>query len=233
MKAGAAALLALAAAAPALAGTTAPVDPAEPPWTGYVRVTNNVGGSCTGALIARDRVITAAHCLYHKGTGALLSAVSLHVIFGYDRGAFTGHSLVKSVVTGDWLAAPDRGAEKIARDWAILDLAKPAPDSAVVLPLAGAKVTPGMAARLAGFRRSKAHILTADVSCGVLSVRRTPSGDVLEHSCAAEKGVSGGPLVVQENGRWVVAGLLVGHSTERPSIGYAVGINAFADRLLR
>ena len=68
----------LSAADPRLA-----VDPNTPPWDAIAKVQTNIGGRCTGALIAPAVVLTAAHCLYNRHTGTLLQPVSLHVLLGY------------------------------------------------------------------------------------------------------------------------------------------------------
>lgn len=37
------------------------VDPARPPWDAIAKVQSEIGNRCTGALIAPDVVLTAAH----------------------------------------------------------------------------------------------------------------------------------------------------------------------------
>src|SRR5438874_11979118 len=76
------------------------VDPNAPPWNAVVKVQTNIGTRCTGALIAPATVLTAAHCLYNRHTRALLQPVSLHVLIGYQRGAFRWHRLVSRYTTG-------------------------------------------------------------------------------------------------------------------------------------
>src|SRR5437870_617439 len=97
------AVAALAVAGMAAAQDTAPlpgikqiderviVNPAEPPWSAIVKVQTNIGGRCTGTLIAPAVVLTAAHCLYNRLTRGLLQPISLHVLGGYERGAFRWH----------------------------------------------------------------------------------------------------------------------------------------------
>src|SRR5436853_4346260 len=86
---------------PGLAGERrVPVDPNAPPWNAVVKVQTNIGSRCTGALIAPTIVLTAAHCLYNPRTQALLQAVSLHVLLGYERGSYRSHRLVAHYEVG-------------------------------------------------------------------------------------------------------------------------------------
>lgn len=53
----------------------------------YPQLNNSVGGSCTGVVIDRTRILTAAHCLFNRRTARFLPASALHFLLGYERGA--------------------------------------------------------------------------------------------------------------------------------------------------
>jgi protease YdgD len=180
------------------------VDPNEPPWNAVAKVQTNTGNHCTGALIAPSIVLTAAHCLYNPRTRALSQAVSLHVLFGYQRGAYRWHRLVARITTGagfdGTMGRPQPG------DWARLELAEPVP----VPPLArfDGGIAAGMAVALAGYNQDRAQLLMADLSCHVLRIGVPPGGArFLAHDCAATYGTSGGPLLTKGERGWAVIGI--------------------------
>ena len=50
------------------------VDEHSYPWSSLGKLTNETGGSCSGAVIARDKVLTAAHCVYNFRTRHYIAA---------------------------------------------------------------------------------------------------------------------------------------------------------------
>ena len=47
-----------------------PVDVSSYPWSSIGKLFNEAGGACTGAIIGRDRILTAAHCVYSERAAA-------------------------------------------------------------------------------------------------------------------------------------------------------------------
>lgn len=186
-----------------------PVDPNQPPWDAVAKVQTNIGGHCTGVLIAPSVVVTAAHCLYNPRTRSLLRPVSLHVLFGYERAQYRWHRLVARITVG---AGFDGTAGRSQPgDWARLDLAEAVPVSP--LPLFDGAVASGMAVALAGYNQDRAQLLMADLDCRVLHVAPLPDGaSFLTHDCEGTRGTSGGPLLTRRDGGWAVVAINIAAS---------------------
>lgn len=185
------------------------VDAGKDPWRSLVRVQTNLGGRCTGVLVAPTRVVTAAHCLFNARTQRYLPASSLHVLFGYAKGGYRQHVTVRSFAT-DPAHDPTLSAGKaMATDWAVLTLETPAPGDVPPLPLSESPPPPGMELRLGGYSQDKAQILTADTDCRALGVGQAPGGPVLVHDCAGTRGTSGAALLAERGGVWSVVGIAV------------------------
>jgi len=181
-----------------------PVDPNQPPWDAIAKVQSNIGARCTGVLIAPSVVLTAAHCLYNPRTRAMLQSVSLHVLFGYQRGQYRWHRPVVHITVGPGFDGA-RGAAQPA-DWARLELAEAVP--VTPLPLFAGSANRGMAVALAGYNQDRAQLLMADPGCHVLRIVQLP-GDArfLTHDCAATRGTSGAALLARQEGGWAVIAL--------------------------
>ncbi len=182
-----------------------PVDVATLPWAALGRVQTELGGRCTGVLIAPDRVLTAAHCLGSRLTGQLVQPGSVHFLQGFSRGDYTGHARVAAFSVGAGWDPAGRGP--LGADWAVLRLATRL--AGPTLPLWQGDLPDGAAVMLGGYQQDRAEVLLADTACAVLGRARDTAGAALvAHGCTATRGASGAPLLlVLPGGRFAVAGV--------------------------
>lgn len=148
------------------------VDVDRPPWRGVVRVQTELGSHGTGALVGPGLVVIAAHYLFGRGTARLVQPGSVHVLTGYRRGAFEGHSRVSSIAIGAGFAMGLDGqpapSSPIDADWAVLTLDTALGTADRVLPLMRELPPPGTTAMLGGYEQDRGQVIVADVVCAVV-----------------------------------------------------------------
>lgn len=154
---------------------------------------------CTGTIIARDLILTAAHCYQNSVQGG-------YVLFGMK---FNGRER-KIVNIAD--ATVNRAYTGAHNDVALLKLASdiPAGYQPVKLLPSSIPLNPGETVRQAGYgsdnsRNSFGTLRTVDSR--YQGKNRGGSLSVRNGSTAACSGDSGGPLFVQKNGEWYTAGI--------------------------
>ena len=211
----------LPAAPPAAVDHHATVDADTYPWSSVGKLYNSIGGACTAALIAPDKVLTAAHCLYAFRTGRFLRAEAIHFLLGYARGDYRIHARVAAFGIGPGYDPKDE-ARTAGADWAVLTLAEPLPPAVRPIALAPALPAPGSAIEIGGFAQDRAYLMTADQHCRFVGV--LPGGKLLRHDCVIEHGDSGAPLLVRgDGGTPQTFGVAVGFAT---LAGRQIGIAA-------
>jgi protease YdgD len=185
----------------------ADVDVSRYPWSAVGKLYNEAGASCSGVLIASDKILTAAHCVFNYRTRRFIPATALHFLVGYRSGKYAAHVRIASYRIGAGFDPLRYGATWVA-DWAVLTATESLPAEIEPLRLSQMQPSRGTKAVLVGYPQDRAHAMTADRDCELRD--EIDDGRLLLHTCRGIKGYSGAPILVSAGDNEVrIAGIQI------------------------
>lgn len=157
----------------------------------------NIAGNnmCTGALIAPDIVLTAAHCLHNPQTGASVNPKNIRFDAGLKNGRASAQRMVsRAVKHPQYKFGHDA---QLGYDLALLYLASPINDANIVPFSTDARPGRGDEVGVVSYSLNQQNTARIEQPCHVLARQH----DTLVMTCDVEFGASGAPVFAVTGGQ--------------------------------
>ena len=166
-------------------------------WEAVGRLDIDGKGFCTGALIAPDLVLTAAHCMFDRDTGAAVDPSRIEFLAGLRNGRALAYRDVARVLTlPDFVHSATVSAINTRSDLALLQLEQPIRSTEItvfeVMPSAGI----GAEVAVVSYAADRAEAPSLQQVCGVIG----QEDGVIVVSCDVDFGSSGAPIFSIDGG---------------------------------
>ena len=166
-------------------------------WDAVGKLALGDRGFCTGALIAPQLVLTAAHCLYDKETGVQLHPEDIEFQAGFRNGrALAYRSVIRAVAHPAYRYSSEDKLDRVMSDLALLELSQPIRLPSLSPYETGATPVEGDAVGVVSYAQFREEAPSIQESCEVLAGR----SDALILTCDVDFGSSGSPVFTIRDG---------------------------------
>lgn len=160
-------------------------------WEAVGRLDIGGRGFCTGALIAPDLVLTAAHCLFNKQTGARINHTKIEFLAGWRNGRASAYRWVKRAVVHPEFQYNGAATElRVRNDVALLELHHPIKNTRITPFLTDRRPRKGQRIGVVSYAKGRSDAPSLQEVCDV----RARQLGVLIMSCDVNFGASGAPV---------------------------------------
>ncbi|RKT27780.1 V8-like Glu-specific endopeptidase [Roseovarius halotolerans] len=166
-------------------------------WEAVGRLDINGLGFCTGALIAPRIVLTAAHCLFDKASGAKIDPTGIEFLAGWRNGRASAYRQVRrAVIHPSYDFSETDPGNRVRNDIALLELHHPIRNTSVIPFETDIRPRKGQRIGVVSYARGRSDAPSLQEVCDVMLRRQ----GVLITSCDVDFGASGAPIFSFEGG---------------------------------
>lgn len=167
-------------------------------WEAVGRLDRKGVGFCTGALIAPDLVLTAAHCLFDKKSLKPIDPTTIEFLAGWRNGRASAYRAVKrAVVHPSYVYDGTLSPNRVRNDIALLQLQRPIRNTTVTPFETDARPKKGARVGVVSYAHDRSEVPSLQEVCSVI----TRQEGVLVMSCDVDFGSSGAPVFSFEGDR--------------------------------
>ncbi len=168
-------------------------------WEAVGRIDIGRRGFCSGALIEPNLVLTAAHCLFDRDSGARVPDAELRFRAGLRNGrAEADRSVRRTVVHPEYRFSGPEGNARVGHDLALLELDQPIRNASIQPFAVQAQPLRGDAVGVVSYARGRSEVPSLEERCEVLDRDRH---GVVTMTCAVDYGASGAPVFAFAHGQ--------------------------------
>ena len=166
-------------------------------WEGVGRLNLGDRGFCTGALIADDLVLTAAHCLFDRETGARIDPSKIEFLAGWRNGRAAAYRHVKKAIAHpEYIYGGHENVDRVQFDLALLQLDQPIRLPSIKPFEMDDRPQKGDEVGVVSYAQDRSEAPSLQQVCHVLRQQEA----MLILSCDVDFGSSGAPIFSVRNG---------------------------------